>query len=333
MYILNNRTNPNKLEEVSFKSLNMKESDIEEMLRKNIDMLCDDDYSMLVVGQQVCNVQNGRSDLTAIDSNGDMVLIEIKRDKQDILHRKEAFEFQAIRYAASCASIRSIDDLVQDVFAPYVEKNKSEYKDIGELTSSEYAKRLLNDFLKTNQISPESFNHSQRIMLVASEFDEQTLSAVAWLNKNNVDISCYEIRIYKHDDNVLIDLDKILPLLEWNDFFVDLKHGTAKNIVQTDISRRSLPKIDKMIEWGVVKAGDIITPINHDEEAVLLANGNVEYDGKQMSLQQWLKQIFGWPSVATYAFSVHKETGRTLSDLREEYMNKQIADNDDDGQE
>ena len=53
-----------------------------------------------------------------------------------------------------------------------------------------------------------------------------------------------------------------------------------RNITHTDISRRSLPKIDKMIEWGVVKAGDIITPFNRDEEAVLLANGNVEYDGK-----------------------------------------------------
>ena len=54
---------------------------------------------------------------------------------------------------------------------------------------------------------------------------------------------------------------------------------------------------------------------------------------KQISLQQWLKQIFGWQSVATYTFSVHKETGRSLSDLREEYMSKQIADSVEDGQE
>ena len=41
------------------------ERDIEEMLRLNIDMLCEtDEESMLIVGKQVKNVQNGRSDLT-----------------------------------------------------------------------------------------------------------------------------------------------------------------------------------------------------------------------------------------------------------------------------
>ena len=63
-------------------------------------MLCDDEESMLIVEQQVRNVSSGRSDLTAIDNNGDIVLIEIKRDKADIIGRKESFEFQAIRYAA-----------------------------------------------------------------------------------------------------------------------------------------------------------------------------------------------------------------------------------------
>ena len=82
MYILN-KNQPSKIEETTFAELNMKESDIEEIIRSNIDLLCDDEESMLIVGQQVKNDQNGRSDLTAIDNNGDIVLIEIKRDKKD----------------------------------------------------------------------------------------------------------------------------------------------------------------------------------------------------------------------------------------------------------
>ena len=77
-----------------------------------------------MVGQQVPNEKKGRSDLTAIDYNGDLVLIEIKRDKRDIEIRKEAFEFQAIRYAASCATIKSTDMLIKSVFAPYVENTR-----------------------------------------------------------------------------------------------------------------------------------------------------------------------------------------------------------------
>jgi len=62
----------------------MTENDIEELLRKNIDMICEEEESMLIVGKQVRNAQLGRSDLTAVDNHGDIVLIEIKRDKKDI---------------------------------------------------------------------------------------------------------------------------------------------------------------------------------------------------------------------------------------------------------
>ena len=193
MYCLNNKQ-PSKLEEITFAELGMKESDIEEILRKNIDMVCDDEESLLVVGQQVKNEKLGRSDLTAIDDSGNLVLIEIKRDRKDIEGRKEAFEFQAIRYAASCATIKTPDELIQNVFAPYVEKHKVEFGK-EELTSVEIAKRKLTDFVNNNEIV--DFNVHQRIILIASDFDEQTLSAVAWLNSNQVDISCYRICPYK----------------------------------------------------------------------------------------------------------------------------------------
>ena len=94
-----------KIEAVTFSDLGMLENDIEEILRNSIDMICDEEESMLIVGRQVKNEKNGRSDLTAVDNNGNVVLIEIKRDRRDIEYRREAFEFQAIRYAASYATI------------------------------------------------------------------------------------------------------------------------------------------------------------------------------------------------------------------------------------
>ncbi len=110
-----------KIEAVTFLDLGMQENEIEEILRNSIDMLCGDEESMLIVGRQVKNEKLGRSDLTAIDNNGSIVLIEIKRDRKDVESRKEAFEFQAIRYAASYATIESIDDLVKKIYAPYIE--------------------------------------------------------------------------------------------------------------------------------------------------------------------------------------------------------------------
>ncbi len=40
-------------------------------------------------------------------------------------------------------------------------------------------------------------------------------------------------------------------------------------------------------------------------------------------MQQWLKDVFGWSSVQTYAFAELKGSGKTLHQLREEYMSLQ----------
>lgn len=324
MFIIENNI-PKRIEKTTFSDLNMKESDLEEMLRQNIDMLCGEDFSMMIVGQQVRNEKNGRSDLTAIDGEGNIVLIEIKRDKKDIEHRKEAFEFQAIRYAASCASIKDGKQLIQDVYGPYVDKHKDEFlsKYDNSLTSTEIAQRELDSFLLAND-KPQ-FNRKQKIMLVASDFDEQTLSAVAWLNSNNVDISCYQVLPLKMSGKTLVDIKRILPLENYDDYFVPIATQSSQSILNdcsSDITKRVLPRIDKLIEWGVVKKGDLLKAKNKDDIATLLSDGRVKINntGEETSMQQWLKSVYGWTTVATYDFAIHVETGKSLSVLRDEYM-------------
>lgn len=308
-----------KVEPVTFSELGMKENDIEEILRCNIDMLCDEEESMLIVGQQVRNEKHGRSDLTAIDNSGYLVLIEIKRDHKDIVNRAEAFEFQAIRYAASYATIENPDELVKRVYAPYIEKYRHEFEP-GELTSYEFGTRKLNEFLKDNE-AENGFNKRQRIILVASGFDEQTLSAVAWLNSNNVDICCYQLIPYMSGEQLLLYTDRILPPATYNDYYVDLMNkSTAIAPRKGEITRRALPRINTMLEWGAVKEGDIIVAKGRKNEGRLLANGNVMVGEQEKSIAAWLKEVFGWSSIQTYAFSVHKESGKTLSQIRREYI-------------
>lgn len=316
-----------RIEPVTFSELNMTENDIEEVLRNSIDMICDEEESMLIVGRQVRNEKNGRSDLTAVDNNGNIVLIEIKRDRKDIEHRKEAFEFQAIRYAASYATIDKTDDLVKKVYAPYIEKYRSEFE-LGALTSFELGIRKLNEFLQVND-AQKNFNEKQRIILVASDFDEQTLSAVAWLNSNNVDMSCYRLTPYKLNEDIFFYVEKLLPVTNYDDYYVNLMDKSAVTTVTGDkkITRRSLPKIDLMLEWGVVKEGDIIVAKGREDEGRLLSNGNVMVNGEEKSMQAWLKEVYGWSSVQTYVFAVHKETGKTLSQIREEYMAQKETEN------
>jgi hypothetical protein len=63
-----------------------------------------------------------------VDNKGNIVLIEIKRDRKDIEGRKEAFEFQAIHYAASYATIEDPEDLVNMIYALYIEKYRNEFE-------------------------------------------------------------------------------------------------------------------------------------------------------------------------------------------------------------
>ncbi|MGI6162844.1 MAG: hypothetical protein ACOYEQ_02820 [Bacillota bacterium] len=311
-----------RIESVTFSELGMQESDIEEILRCNIDMICEDEESMLIVGQQVQNEEKGRSDLTAVDNAGSIVLIEIKRDRRDIENRRESFEFQAIRYAASYATIGSPETLVQKVYAPYIERHRDEFEP-GQLTSYELGIRKLNEFLISNE-ADRSFNKKQRIILVASEFDKQTLSAVAWLNSNHVDISCYELTPYRLDEKVYLRTERILPVTSCQEYYVDLMdRPSAASISKTQAVRRSLPRIKDMLEWGVVKEGDVIAARGREGEARLLANGNVLSDGKEKSLQAWLKGIYDWSSVNTYDFALHKESGKTLQLIRQEYMEQE----------
>lgn len=305
----------------NFKSLNLKESDIEDFLRENVDIIFGDEESLLIVGQQVRNKKKGRSDLTAIDSNGNMVLIEIKRDIDDIEQRKEPFEFQAIRYAASYAKIEDTDELVDKTFAPYIENYKEEF-DLGDLTPYEKGKRIVDDFLEKNGAS-NSFNRKQRIILVASSFDSQTLSEVAWLISNRVDISCFELIPMNIGEEIFLKINKILPPQSLEDFYVEIDDNSIKNKLTNSpkITRTYLPRMDKLFEWEIIRSGDIVEIKNSiGSEAVAIDSEYVEYKGEKMTFNQWGEEVTKWSAINIYEWTIIKGYTKTLDQLRREKL-------------
>ncbi|MCW6093143.1 hypothetical protein LAV60_08145 [Clostridium sporogenes] len=306
-----------EIENTNFKSLNLREDHIEEFLRKNIEVIFQEE-TLLVVGKQVVNKENGRSDLTAVDENGNLVLIEIKRDVEDIRQRKEAFEFQAIRYAASYAKIKNPDDLVDKIFTAYIEKYRDEIE-LGDLIAYEKASRILNDFLEKNN-ALKTFNSKQRIILIASSFDKQTLSAAAWLIANNVDISCFELSPMKIEDNYFIDINRIA--LE--DFYIevdDKKRPTYTTKSATPITRNTFPGMDKLFEWGIIKAGDAVVIKNrNNSEATVIDSKYVDFKGEKLTFNKWGQKVIGWSSIRIYDWVLIKGKDKTLHEMRQEKM-------------
>lgn len=310
-------------EEKTFKDLDLQECHIEEFLRNNIDLICGDDESMLVIGQQVENAERGRSDLTAVDGEGRLVLIEIKRDKKDIQIKNEPMDIQAIRYAASYASIKTLDEVVEKVYTPYITKHIKEHS-LGDFTVFEYGKKSLTNFLTENN-ALNAFNNKQRIILVASEFDKQTLSSASWLIANNVDISCVEITPMLYGGQIHLNIEKILPVSNLSDFYVDIaiKNPTAKVTVADGPkgTKTILPKMDKLISWGLLKAGDTVWIKNHPDKKAKVVNATfVEFEGKTLRFNQWAQGVTGWSSICIYEWLYVNDEQEVLHTKRLRYM-------------
>lgn len=307
--------------ETSFKSLNLKESHIEEFIRTNIELVLTDE-SLLIIGSQVTNSEKGRSDLTAIDENGNLVLIEVKRDVDDIKTRREELEFQAIRYAAGYAMIQSPEELVDKIFAPYIENYKHEF-DLGGLTSHEKATRILESFLEKNN-AMKTFNKKQRIILIASSFDRQTESAVAWLIANHVDISCFTLKPLKVGDMLFLDISRLLPPPQLEDFFVDIRESKTSGVRaggSVGVTRTYLPRMDKLFEWKLLKRGDTVMIKNFENSDALVKDmRTVEFHGKVMTFNAWAESVTGWSAVNIYEWTLIKGETKTLDQKRREKM-------------
>ncbi|WBX81547.1 hypothetical protein PD280_07565 [Virgibacillus salarius] len=325
----NNTLNiPNsEVEKTTFKDLGLREAQLEEFLASNLELLVEDDENLLLVGQQVRDISSGRTDLIAVDENGNLVLIEIKRDLDDIKSRKEPFEFQAIRYAATLAKINNVETLVNKIYAPYIEK-KREISQQG-LTAVEQAQRNLNTFLESNE-SKGIFNKKQRIILVASQFDDQTLSACAWLSNNNVDISCFTIEPLKFADQLFIDFTKILPVQRNEDFYVDLaeSNSSIKRDNSNRISKkRYLPRMKELFEWGILSPNQKVSIKNQDNsDATVVDEKTVSFNENIMSYNQWGKVVTGWSAMSVYEWIIPEGQTKTLHELRLERLDNRQWD-------
>ena len=156
---------------------------------------------------------------------------------------------------------------------------------------------------------------AELVIWIVKKAREEHRAAIEWLNSHTTEdigfILC-EVKLYHIGDSY------VAPMF----IVIEQPNNWAKEMKQpkTTGPKKKLPRITDMLKWGVVKAGDIITSKYSDEEVTLMENGHVSTENGEQSLLEWLKSATGWPSVHTYKFAVHKKTGKTLSELRKEYM-------------
>jgi len=200
------------ISEASFAVMGIGErADIQRLLRTQIDVLDDDLY---VLAEEFGEWEDSkrRIDLLAIDSDANLVVIELKRT-QDGGH----MELQAIRYA-SMVSAMTFERAVQ-IHGAFLGR-------LGQ--PREEAESRILQFLDWSEPDEENFAGDVKIVLVSEGFSKEITTAVLWLRDRDIDIRCIRLRPYTVDDKTLVDVDQVIPLPEAEDYIVRLREKEQK---------------------------------------------------------------------------------------------------------
>ena len=124
---------------------------------------------------------------------------------------------------------------------------------------------------------------------------------------------------------MFLDVNRVLPPPDIEDFYVDIAGISATpSVSRTSRGKRTfLPRMAKLIDWGVVKKGDKLVIRNYsDSDAEVIDDKRVRFKDREMTFNEWGSEVTGWSSICIYDWAA--KDGRTLADLRQEEMMKQM---------
>ena len=188
------------------------QEDLQEWIVKHPECLCDNSDDELLIIQKEFSTWDDQSkkrlDLLALDKQGNLVVIENKRDESpyDVVA-------QAITYASFCETM--IAERIIDEYSHYLSKYKKPAD----------AQKKICEFLGKKEIQEikDIINRQQRIIIVAGDFPIEVTSAVLWLRNNyNLKIDCVCYHLYRDDKALYVDFDKIIPIPGAEDYQVRL---------------------------------------------------------------------------------------------------------------
>jgi hypothetical protein len=190
----------------------LERQDIERWVEEHPDIL-GEDLLMLSSEYDRFDKTSERLDLLALDKEGTVSVIELKRDDSG-----RHLELQAIKYAAYCSTMTLRD--VISLRADYLARK-------GNPTSTDEVKNDVLAFIEKEDF--EEINDTPRIILVSKEFRPEVTASVLWLRKFGLDLSCIKLTPYNIDDETIgLVSTKIIPLPEAEDYQIRTEQKESK---------------------------------------------------------------------------------------------------------
>ncbi|MBI2165830.1 MAG: DUF91 domain-containing protein [Chloroflexi bacterium] len=213
-------TSSTKLEPVSLEDLKLKESWLQDLVAKMARDIVGE--PLLVIMREFKGFgTKERPDILAIDKQGSLVIIELKRGQAT-----EDAAIQAVKYAAYCFKLKSPNIL--SMFAQYVREQEIALE-------AEGPREAMIDFLEGSEEALDSLNRRQRIILIAAGFDERVSAVASWLSLNQVNIRCISLNAYRDPaDHLLLHPDQFLPPPEITTFLPGLPEAPT-TVLEKDV--------------------------------------------------------------------------------------------------
>jgi hypothetical protein len=156
-----------------------------------------------------------RIDLLAVDPDGGVVIIELKRDSDKLQL------LQALSYAG-----------MVDKWEPKRFLEELFNFSGGKQQNLEQAKEELEEFLDEGEV--ENINRKQRIILLAEAFDYEVLVTAEWLTERyDLDIRCYRLQLAKHGNDDFLVCTRAYPPPELTEFAIRRRRKKEVGPVET----------------------------------------------------------------------------------------------------
>ena len=215
------------LERKRFNDLKLQErSDLQEWLAQTPEALGED---LLVIQKEFDGFADTRErlDLLALDKEGRLVVIENKLDDsgRDVV-------WQALKYVAYCSSLKKAE--IVEVYQKYPDR----------WFGGQNAVANLCEFLDVEDLDDTVLNagNEQRLILVAANFRKEVTATALWLIGHGIRAQCFRILPYSLGEELLIDLQQIIPTPEAADYMIGIaaKEFEEKSVQGTQKRRHEM---------------------------------------------------------------------------------------------
>lgn len=164
-----------------------------------------------------------RLDLLALDKDGNLVIIENKLDDSG-----RDMVWQALKYASYCASLTKAQ--IVEIYQQYLDRYEPVTGEVDLLNAPASASGRICEFLDAPDLDELKLNlgNSQRIMLVAANFRKEVTSTALWLLGQGISIACFKITPYSLGEQLLINIDQIIPTPEAKELMIGINAKEAE---------------------------------------------------------------------------------------------------------